>query len=179
MFFNIITNKRDQWLSRPDCTALPLIAYIEQRGKMRDAQVDAIKTYLYLKIECQNQPLAELFKQGKFNTLTLEDIDNMPLSAAARRVFKESPAAVALYEFASVKDITVQQLNRQQAALEAIFKAITYTGAEGVTRFSSHYDIAKVNANIRKAFYEKRVLCIKNICPQATTTSQDTQYLRR
>ena len=107
MFFNIITNKRDQWLSRPDCTALPLIAYIEQRGKMRDAQVDAIKTYMYLKIECQNQPLAELFKQGKFNTLTLEDIDNMPLSAAARRVFKESPAAVALYEFASVKDITV------------------------------------------------------------------------
>ena len=35
-----------------------------QRGKMRDAQVDAIKTYLYLKIECQDQPLAELFKQG-------------------------------------------------------------------------------------------------------------------
>ena len=105
MFYNIITNKRDQWLSRPDCPALPLIIYIEQRGKMRDAQVDAIKTYLYLKIECQNQPLAELFKQGKFNTFTHEDIDNMPLSAAARRVFKESPAAVALYEFASLKDV--------------------------------------------------------------------------
>lgn len=104
MFFNIITQKRDQWLSHQDCPVLPLIAYIEQRGKMRDAQVDAIKTYLYLKIECRNLPLAELFKQGKFNTLTLEDIDNMPLSAAARRVFKESPAAVALYEFASLKD---------------------------------------------------------------------------
>lgn len=104
MFYNIITNKRNQWLSRPGCTALPLIAYIEQRGKMRDAQVDAIKTYLYLKIECQNLPLAELFKQGKFNTLSHDDIDNMPLSAVARRVFKESPAAVALYEFASLKD---------------------------------------------------------------------------
>ena len=104
MFYHIITHKRDQWLSRPDCPALPLIAYIEQRGKMRDAQVDAIKTYLYLKIECQNQPLAELFKQGKFNTLTHDDIDNMPLSAAARRMFKDSPAAVALYEFASLKD---------------------------------------------------------------------------
>ena len=33
-----------------------------------------------------------------------EDIDNMPLSAAARQVFKESPAALALYEFASLKD---------------------------------------------------------------------------
>lgn len=104
MFYHIITHKRDQWLSRPDCPALPLIAYMEQRGKMRDAQVDAIKTYLYLKIECRNLPLAELFKQGKFNTLTHDDIDNMPLSAAARRVFKESPAAVALYEFASLKE---------------------------------------------------------------------------
>ena len=104
MFYHIITHKRDQWLSHPDCPALPLIAYMEQRGKMRDAQVDAIKTYLYLKIECRNLPLAELFKQGKFNTLTHDDIDNMPLSAAARRVFKESPAAVALYEFASLKE---------------------------------------------------------------------------
>lgn len=104
MFYHIITKKRDQWLSHPDCPALPLIAYMEQRGRMRDAQVDAIKTYLYLKIECRNQPFAELFKQGKFNTLTHDDIDNMPLSAAARRVFKESPAAVALYEFASMKD---------------------------------------------------------------------------
>ena len=39
MFYHIITNKRDQWLSHPDCPALPLIAYMEQRGKMRDAQV--------------------------------------------------------------------------------------------------------------------------------------------
>lgn len=104
MLYNTITNKRDKWFSQPDCPALSLIAYIEQRGMMRDAQVDAIKTYLYLKIECQNMPLAELFKQGKFNTLTNDDIDAMPLSAVARRVFKESPAAVALYEFASLHD---------------------------------------------------------------------------
>ena len=104
MFYNIITNKRNEWLSHADCPALPLITYIEQKGKMRDAQVDAIKTYLYLKIECQNLPLAVLFKQGKFNTLSHDDIDNMQLSAVARRIFKESPAAVALYEFASLKD---------------------------------------------------------------------------
>ena len=104
MFYNIITNKRNEWLSHANCPALPLITYIEQKGKMRDAQVDAIKTYLYLKIECQNLPLAVLFKQGKFNTLSHDDIDNMQLSAVARRVFKESPAAVALYEFASLKD---------------------------------------------------------------------------
>lgn len=104
MFYDIITKKRDQWLSMPDCSVLPLIAYIEQKGKMRDAQVDAIKTYLYLKIACQNLPLATLFRQGQFNMLSEEDIDNMPLSATARQVFKDSPAAVALYEFASLKD---------------------------------------------------------------------------
>ncbi|MBQ0063750.1 MAG: DEAD/DEAH box helicase family protein [Prevotella sp.] len=104
MFYDIITKKRDQWLSQTDCVALPLISYIETKGKMRDAQIDAIKTYLYLKIECQNLPLAELFKQGRFNTLTLKDIDNIPLSTEARKVFKKSPTAVALYEFASQKD---------------------------------------------------------------------------
>ncbi len=118
MFYHIITHKRNQWLSRPDCPALPLIAYIEQRGMMRDAQVDAIKTYLYLKTECSNLPLAELFKQGRFNTLTGADIDNMPLSAAARRVFKERPAAVALYEFASMKD------DRGKPLSEAMRKAV-------------------------------------------------------
>ena len=57
--------------------------------------------------------------------------------------------------------LSIPQLNRQQDALKAIFKAITYTDAEGVTRFSSHYNVAKVNANIRKAFYEKRILTIQ------------------
>lgn len=68
-----------------------------------------------------------------------------------------------LYRIAkeSFGNITVQQLKRQQDALEAIFNAITYTDAEGMTRFSSHYDIARVNANIRKAFYEKRILSVR------------------
>lgn len=104
MFYKLIEKKRDEWLASTECTVTSLLAYIEQRGMMRDAQMEAIKTYLFLKIECQNLPLAELFKQGRFNTLTHDDIDNMPLSAAARKVFKESPAAVALYEFASLKD---------------------------------------------------------------------------
>lgn len=104
MFYNIITKKRDLWLSKPDCTALPLIAYMEAVGKMRDAQLDAIKTYLFLKIACDNLPLADLFKQGKFNTLTDAEIDNLPLTQAARYAFKMHPAALALYEFASTKD---------------------------------------------------------------------------
>ena len=78
MFYHIITNKRDQWLSHPDCPALPLIAYMEQRGKMRDAQVDAIKTYLYLKIECRNLPLAEAIWETKSYSFMSSKVINLP-----------------------------------------------------------------------------------------------------
>jgi len=36
---------------------------------MRDAQIEAIKTYLFLKIKCDNKPLYELFYIGAFNSI--------------------------------------------------------------------------------------------------------------
>ena len=104
MFYKLIKSKRDQWFSQSDCPVLNLVNYIEKKGKMRDAQIDAIKTYLFLKIACKNKPLAELIKLGQFNSLTDSDIDNLSMSTAARQVFKSNPAAVALYEFASSTD---------------------------------------------------------------------------
>lgn len=104
MFYKIIQKKRDEWLASPSCAINSLIEYIVQRGVMRDAQREAIKTYLFLKIACGNKPLAELFKQGCFNSLTSTEIDELPLSANARQIFQDSPAAIALYEFASSKD---------------------------------------------------------------------------
>ena len=55
MFYRMIAKKRDEWLAK-DCPVAELIAYIDKQGKLRDAQVDAIKTYLYLKIACDNRP---------------------------------------------------------------------------------------------------------------------------
>ena len=49
MFYQMITNARNRWLASPECTVINLIAYIEHAGQMRDAQIDAIKTYLFLK----------------------------------------------------------------------------------------------------------------------------------
>jgi hypothetical protein len=60
MFYKIIEKKRNQWLNSPDCVISDIIAYIERQNKMRDAQIEAIKTYLYLKIACQNRPLWQL-----------------------------------------------------------------------------------------------------------------------
>lgn len=68
---------------------------------MRDAQIEAIKTYLFLKIACDGKPLWKLFSEGTFNTM---DIDDLPLSTNARVELKSNPAAVALLEYASSKD---------------------------------------------------------------------------
>jgi type III restriction enzyme len=52
MFYKMIQRKRDMWYSSSECTIDELISYIVNKGEMRDVQIDAIKTYLYLKIAC-------------------------------------------------------------------------------------------------------------------------------
>ena len=116
MFYKLIKSKCNQWLSQSDCPIQNLVNYIEGKGKMRDAQIDAIKTYLFLKIACENKPLAELLKSGCFNTLTDSDIDNLSMSAESRQIFKSNPAIVALYEFASSKDDQGNIIAKQLAA---------------------------------------------------------------
>lgn len=115
MFYKLIKAKRNQWFAQPDCSVRTLVQYIEDKGKMRDAQIEAIKTYLFLKIVCGNKPLAQIFKEGLFNTLTDKDIDQLPMTAEARQVFKSNPAAVALYEFASSKDDQGNIMAKQMA----------------------------------------------------------------
>ena len=72
MFYKIIERKRDEWLNSPCCVVSDLISYIERQHRMRDAQIESIKTYLFLKIECKNQPLWELFASGKFNSTNVD-----------------------------------------------------------------------------------------------------------
>ncbi|GHV70433.1 hypothetical protein FACS189420_1510 [Bacteroidia bacterium] len=107
MLYNIIQQKRNQWLQSEECTIKELLVYIEQQGFMRDAQVEAIKTYLFLKIACGNQPLWHLFTDGKFNTL---NIDDLSLTVSARQTMMNTPAAVALLEYALLKDKKGKQL---------------------------------------------------------------------
>lgn len=116
MFYRLITRKRDEWLASKECTIHELLSYIEQNGKMRDAQLDAIKTYLFLKIACKNQPLWKLFIDGTFNDL---DLGTMPLTVEARNVLTTNKAAVALLEYALLKDKNGRQL---APALETYIK---------------------------------------------------------
>lgn len=110
MFYQMITRARDRWLATPGCTAKELIAYAEKAGQMRDAQIDAIKTYLFLKIGCDCRPLSCLFQEGCFNTLNLQTVE---LSSSTRTYLEEHPAAAALLEYASLKNDTREQVSQK------------------------------------------------------------------
>lgn len=116
MFYKMIENKRNQWLVSDECPVSSLIDYIVTTGQMRDAQVEAIKTYLFLKIACENKPLATMFKKGVFNSI---DLNLIELSQKSRDYLSSHPAAAALLEYACMKNDSNEQVS---AALEQTIK---------------------------------------------------------
>ena len=116
MFYKMIENARNRWLSSNTCTIGSLIDYIERTGMMRDAQVEAIKTYLFLKIACSNKPLAELFIQGTFNSLDLNEIE---LSTSSRAFLEGHPDAAAALEYACLTNDAGEQVSK---SLEDVLK---------------------------------------------------------
>lgn len=101
MFYKLIERKRDEWLKSNGCTVGNLTRYIEEKGKLRDAQIEAVKTYLFLKIKCKNKPLWQLFSSGMFNSVDLSETE---LTQKARSFMEKNPAAQALYEYSLLKD---------------------------------------------------------------------------
>jgi type III restriction enzyme len=101
MLHNIITYKKDQWLQSDNCTITALMTYIREHGHIREPQIQAIETYLFLKIEGENKPLWQLFAEGFFTSDI--DIDKALISTEARLFLKENPSALSLYDFANTK----------------------------------------------------------------------------
>lgn len=112
MFYKMIERARNRWYASADCTIQSLIEYMTGQGNLRDAQIDAIKTYLFLKIGCGNKPLAVLFSSGKFNSLNLDDLE---ISNKVREYFCSNPAAAALYEYACLTNDAGEQLAEKVA----------------------------------------------------------------
>ncbi|MDR2033260.1 MAG: DEAD/DEAH box helicase family protein [Helicobacteraceae bacterium] len=133
MFYELIAAKRDQWFEQSDCPVKDMIAYIEKKGYMRDAQIGAIKTYLFLKIAHENKPLWQLFVEGRFNSLNIDDLE---LNVTARAFMGVNPAAAALMEYARLRDKNGKQLspelesfiktNANKIDYESAFSAIFY-----------------------------------------------------
>jgi len=96
MFRNAILERCKTWFKSSECTVEELVSYIEMTGRMRDAQIEAIKMYLFLKIACNNRSMYDLVSNGEFNIIDLEEIE---LKSGTRAFLKENPAAVALFQY--------------------------------------------------------------------------------
>ena len=102
MLYKIIHEKKNKWLQSEDCTVKDLIKYIRNKAQLRDTQIEAIETYLFLKIQGQNKPLWQLFSEGFFANNT--DLSKLNINQTARIFLTHNTAAFALYDFARTKN---------------------------------------------------------------------------
>ena len=133
MFYKMIENKCNQWYQSDSCTVNELIDYIEKKGQMRDAQIHAIKTYLFLKICCGCKSLEFLFREGFFNNIDLNEVE---LSSSTRTFLESNPSATALLEYSFLKNDNGEQVsailerqikqNPQSINYDEVFKQIFY-----------------------------------------------------
>jgi sortase (surface protein transpeptidase) len=98
MLNHIIVGKAKVWIYSPGCPVRQIVEYIRTQNHLREAQVEAIEVYLYLKIKGRNKPLATLFKEGFF--LNNEFLSELPLSISTRTFLENNQVARALFEFA-------------------------------------------------------------------------------
>lgn len=87
-----------------------MIDYMLNAGKLRDVQIDAIKTYLFLKIAHFAKPLYDLITKGAFLSL---DVSQEELSDKAKNALRADPALAMLYELASQTDKEGQFLSEK------------------------------------------------------------------
>ncbi len=117
MFYSMIQKACEAWYASGHCPAESIIRYIEEDGHLRDAQVEAIRTYLFLKLAGRNHPLYTLFTEGFFCT---QNLDELPLSVAARESLQADPARIALYAYSCSTDANGHRLAPRIAkAIEA------------------------------------------------------------
>lgn len=102
MFYNIIKKNVKEWINSNDCKIKDLINYIIEKNQLRDAQIEAVETYLFLKIKCDNQPLYRIFSKGYLNSYI--DLDKLEISNDFRNFLKNNKPARMLYEISIDKE---------------------------------------------------------------------------
>ena len=101
MIDKLLSKLKNQWLHSGNCSVDGLLNYIRQQGKLRDAQIEAIETYLFLKIKGDNKPLWQLFSEGFFNEPC--DFAKLNINQTARAYLQNHTNALALYQFTGQK----------------------------------------------------------------------------
>lgn len=98
MLHQIIRTRTRDWCQSDDCTLRWVLDYIRERGALRQPQIEAIETYLFLKSVGENKPLKDLFAEGFFSEEL--DLDAMNINVAARDLLQRDRAAYALFCYA-------------------------------------------------------------------------------
>ena len=124
----IIQEKKNKWLQSDNCTISDLVKYIRDKGQLRDTQIEAIETYLFLKIQGQNKPLWQLFSEGFFTNHT--DLSKLNINQTARDFLAKNEDALALYSFSKQQKMQGLEMeiinNPTQLNYNAIIKCIFY-----------------------------------------------------
>lgn len=102
MFHELIKSRCEEWYQSDDCKIKNIIEYIVDQDKLRDAQIESIKLYLFFKIFCKNQSLEKLFNDGYF--LRYIDLDELPISKNLNEFLCNNTSARQLYEIAITDD---------------------------------------------------------------------------
>jgi len=115
MLNTIIEYHKNQWLNSDECTVKPIIDYIKNKGLLREAQYEAIETYLFLKLKGQNKPLWKIFSEGFFSNG--EDLSKLNINQTAREIFEKNNAAKSLLDFARFR---VKKPNTNESSSETL-----------------------------------------------------------
>lgn len=96
MLNNLIFRKVQEWINSDTCTVKPLFEHINRNSNLREAQIQALLVYLFLKIEGGNKPLSTLFSENFFGYD--EDLSILNINQNVRKVLESNRAAKALFD---------------------------------------------------------------------------------
>lgn len=112
----LIEQGKQRWLTQPTCPIRGVMDYARGQGKLRDAQLEAIETYLFLKIAGQGKPLWRLIAEGFF-TLD-DDLNALAIPQTLRDALNADAALRGLF------DLARQTLSHGKARMPALEQAI-------------------------------------------------------
>ena len=120
MFYELIKKVSNEWYQSENCKIKNIIDYIISQDKLRDAQIEAIRLYLFFKIVCKNKSLQDLFSEGYF--LQNIELDELPISKKFYDYLKENVSARQLYEIV----LTQANFKELKEEIEENYETIDY-----------------------------------------------------
>jgi len=103
MLQTIIEYHKNQWINSDECTIKPILSYIRNKEQLREAQINALETYLFLKIKCQNKPLWQLITERFLVSENPEVSAYNHLPARAYLEILQNPLAKNVYDSVNQK----------------------------------------------------------------------------